>query len=297
MRLISRRSFLGDTAKLSAAGFLPLAIAQRSDAAPQGRQTVLQQYMRDVHAWHNRTFFDFDAHLAAVEKRYIAACVDVMDARAHRINRNFFYSTCTYSHRVSGTSANSARLAYGSIRHRAALRAPMAEVLRHRGIAAKEIGNLEQAFGIGWDVPQDHVKVYIHLPSLRSIEDADVARLAQKPGEEARYDFGLVSYTFAGGKLHEKKVYVALKSDRPEPVRGYPFEDLIRHTNYMVTDRRGVVPQVDLAPGSFDGRYLNAKGQEICAKYREAVGRTFTAPDARVDTLTYKSPDEFTLYF
>jgi hypothetical protein len=254
--------------------------------------------MRELHAWHRRTFFDFDKHLNQLEKDYIAACVELMDAREHKVDHNLFYSTVSYSHRVRGDKVNSSRVAYGSLRHRDRLRQPMERILRSRGISPEVMGNLPDAFGLGWDIEAGHLKVYIHLRSLAGIEDREAARLVRKVGETKVHDFGLVSYTFEGPRLSERKVYVALREPRPAQVRDYPFRDLITHTNFMITDRRGIVPQVDLKSGELDGkRYLNAAGRKVCEAYQRAMGRELTARDASVDTLAYQGPDELTLYF
>jgi hypothetical protein len=173
----------------------------------------------------------------------------------------------------------------------------MAKIASERGVNPAKIPELDRAVGLGWDIEAGHFKVYMLLEDLGAVSDSDMRRLIAKAGDEPKYNIGLGSVTLKDGDILEKKVYVALKNPRPHWVKDYPFRDDITHTNLMITDRRGVVPQVDLTTASNCSagagklhQHLNEMASRVADRYR----RNF---NIEVDTITYNGPDDYTIYF
>ena len=63
----------------------------------------------------------------------------------------------------------------------------------------------------------------------------------------------------------------------------------IMHTTLMITNERGIVPQVDLRV-PLDPKVLNETGAKICRLYDHVL-------HAKVDTIAFKDRESFALYF
>ncbi len=291
MRIISRRKFLTGAGAIAVGATLPRGAAGAlSPNKPASEQ--LYKSHRAFHEWYCETFFDFTPHFTALEQEYIEACARHMSEASIAIDATLSYSVASYSHRVQGDHVNSSRAAFGSYRHAAAIQPLAAAVARERGIDPDTVPNMEDLIGLGWDIEAGHFKFYLYLPKLERIQDAKTKELLAKVGELSRYPLGLISYTYAGQKLIERKVYVALTEAQGNPyVKEMPFRDSILHTNLMVTDERGIVPQMDL-DGRFSADRLNAAGRSLVERYGSAP-----VPIGAADTIAYTSADEFTVYF
>jgi hypothetical protein len=242
-----------------------------------------------IYDWYRSAFFDFNKHLSTKERAFIARCMELnTESWARPINDNFEYSLFSFSHRIQGSRVNSSRVFFAVNSQSAAPTSMMADIAKDRGLDPASIPEFEHAVGLGWDVEAGHFKIYLLHEDLAQVRDPDVRRLIAKVGDEPKYDIGLASVTTKGGAIIEKKAYVALKDPQPHWVKDYPFSADIDHTNLMITDRRGVVPQVDLA-GKLD-THLNEMASRVVDRYR----RNFKI---EVDTITYNGKDDYTIYF
>ncbi|MEE8410215.1 MAG: hypothetical protein V3T05_11460, partial [Myxococcota bacterium] len=240
--------------------------------------------------WYCDANFDFRKALSKRELAFADACMRLSPITwSHVINDEFAYSLFSFSHRVRGSRVNSSRAFFATVDGQASVMGDIADLVKARGIRPASVPNFDKTVAIGWDFEVDQFKTYQLLRSLRDIEDPEVKALVALAGDAPKYDINLVSTTFVEGKPVEKKVYVALKGNDHPALEGHPFASEVRHTNLMITTRRGVVPQLDLKQ-PLDPKNLNEYGRTLAAAYR----RYFKM---HVDTVNYTSPDDFTLYF
>lgn len=290
--IVCRRTFVEGIAASAALSLVPgckrQADGEGSEVPPQAPQSV-GAAMRAHYTWYCRNFFDFNEALEPNEREYLFACYGLLKARGHPISGAFSYSLATFSHRVKGTEVNSSRIYAASIDQRHVIRARLFEILRRRGVDPSTMLHMQEAVALGWDIERGHVKVYFLIPNIERIADPDIAALRQVLRDLPLYSQGFGSYTVRDGKVSEKKIYVGVKERLPKPVKGYPFAKSIIHTTYMVTNKRGIVPQVDLEPLR-DVSFLNDTGRNIFKKYVDWN-------DATLDTIAYIDRDRFALYF
>ncbi len=301
MRITSRRKFLGDLASAIALTAFPFkkTFAGFPNSLPHSPTSVKpSEYMNKFHKWYSHTFFNFEKHLSPLEKNYIQTCTQMMDQLSYKINDHFSYSLVTYSQRFSKNKVNSSRLAYGSIQHADRLQTPIRNILKNKGISTKDIQGMGQIAGLGWDFEENLLKVYSYYENLNKVQDADLKNLLKKASSIETYPFGLTSVSFKDKNLVEKKVYVALKEKLPAAVKDYPFREFIIHTNYMITDKRDMVPQVDLIKSDQLKNYLGSQWNHYQAQYEEFYKNIIptTNPSAFIDTLAYQDSDHFTVY-
>ncbi len=242
-------------------------------------------YHRLLFRWHNRTFFPFRKNLSSQEKGYIEACFGLLEDFRETSETGFTrFSSFSYSHRVLGDQVNSSRLAYGSVTKPQAAREAAQPVLRERGIRLASFYEEHPAVrfgGLGWDIEQDQFKLYFRVLDLGQLPP-DLGEVLGRVKPPPHHPEGLVSFTYTGSRLSEKKVYLY-----PEEGRELP-PDVVGEA-WMVTDQRGLVHQYDLCYPSQWASQINRHGQALVAKYLE---RRQT-----LDTIVYQDADHFTLYF
>ena len=281
--LMKRRHFL----KTLSTSALMLSASQ---AVGQLRASTPGEYLFN---WYCTHFYDFRAQLPSADLNFIEQTLDLegnlwtYDVDA---GNDFIYSLITFSHRISGTHVNSTRVAMASIKNAAKLQPAIADVLDRNGVNPDTLPDFEHAIGLGWDQAEGHLKAYFYLPDITATQDSDIASLIDLVGHEAYYPMGLTSFTLKTDEpgLFEKKLYLGMQERIPDHVRDYPFAEQIVHTNYMVTTRRGIVPQVDLSQ-PFNTQQLTEPGRAIAAKYARLK--------ESVDTVTYNDDKSYTLYF
>lgn len=232
--------------------------------------------------WHCRNFFNFGQHLSALEWKYLQTCFRLAGVEEdHDWGGGPHYSYYTYSHRVRGRAVNSSRLAYGAVARWQGVAGLAQEIIAERGLELEPYftDSENSAFYLlGWDFQEEHFKVYFRITDLAALPQPELRRLLEKCQSE-RHRQGLVSFTFVGGQVAEKKVYVYLT--------GQDLPDGAYAVAHMITDVRGLVPQYDVT-GDWRGR-LNSTGQEILQRYQ--------ALRQPLDTIAYQDPENFTLYF
>lgn len=244
---------------------------------------LLRSYHERLFEWHCHRFYPLDRKLSALERRYLQTCFELCAdyTEAARTGSTHF-SYYTFSHRVRGANVNSSRFAYGSITHPDDACRPAVAVCDERGIDL--LARLEGAdfYGLGWDFAAGHFKVYGFLSDLKSLP-AHLAALVANQRVELCGE-GLVSWTYRGNELAEEKVYVY-----PELLETDGSRTRVARSALMITTGRGLVRQDDVSnPDNWLER-LNPAGREIVAAYRE-LGED-------LDTIAYRDPDNFTLYF
>ncbi|MFC1742777.1 hypothetical protein ACFL35_02200 [Candidatus Riflebacteria bacterium] len=292
MRIVSRRKFLKGLAygiTLSSLPFTSGLTEAGVKLALGGSNSDYPKIVRGVYDWYGKNFFNFDKYFGSQEKEYIQACIRMMDTPHYAINNNFSYSYFAFSHRVKKEKINSGRTAFGNLKYRKKLLPLIEKLVTKWGVKSSNLPDFDNAFGLGWDVEEDHLKVYMFIQNWNDVSDPGLINLIKLAGREPIYDLGLVSVTLKGGKVVEKKVYLALKNTHPEIVQDYPFKNAIAHTNYMITDTRGIIPQVDIG-FPFDMKSINSVGQKIVSTYMDGLR-------LGLDTIAYQGAEQYTLYF
>jgi hypothetical protein len=242
-------------------------------------------YHRFLFQWHCRNFFRFRRHLSAAEKDYLETCFALARGFEEVSESGYsHFSYYSYSHRVDGEQVNSSRLAYGSVCHPEPAWQAARPVLAERGLTPPSFFVTHPAskfYGLGWDILERQFKIYFRVTQLGQLP-AEVAGLIGDRRLQDHREEGLVSYTYVDNQLSETKVYLypRVSAELPEGVRGEA---------HMVTDRRGAVPQYDVASVSPWIDKLNPAGQRIVRLYQEL--------DEPLDTIAYSDPDHYTLYF
>jgi hypothetical protein len=246
-----------------------------------------------LYNWHARTFFPYHKHLSSAERRYVRACLDINHEPRYR-----HFSQFTYSHRVKGGRINSSRIAFGSLRSFDKLRPLFDVVLRRRGIRSVPYLDHDFAagpygpFGLGWDLEDDLFKVYFALHDCLDLQKDGLLGLYNRFKMPLDKDL-LASHTYCGNKLVEKKIYLY-------PTQGsgldllpptLPFADLVKRVALMVSDARGLEMQLDLLPRQYSevSMYVSPAARRCIEAYRTVGGS--------IDTITWASTDDVTLYF
>lgn len=239
-------------------------------------------YHRSLFRWHCRNFFNYRRHLHPSESEYLEACFRLSSSYKEISEGGYeHFSYYTYSHRVKGSSANSSRLAYGSVSHPEEAYQAALPALQYRGLTAPESMTRNNRFyGLGWDIEENQFKLYFRSLDWSAIE-GEFRELAGGHSPATHRKEALLSITYRDNEVEERKLYLyPLPEHLPNNVQGYAR---------MMTDCRGEVGQTDLDPSSAQAHVFNQLGQTIIEKYQEV--------DEPLDTVAYHSQDDFTLYF
>ena len=288
MRVYSRREFAQKTGLLS---ICALGIGNLS-AEKLRRENYVPGAIQKFHGWFCENYHDFRKSLSKDELSFTNGAFECMDRNgsfSYAYERQLVFSNVSYSHKVTGATVNSSRMAVGSFVNPEFIVPSAKKCLENRGIATDKIADFDKTIGLGWDVDQGHIKVYIFNKSLDKTSDSEVksmVNLYDDSSREKRFGCGLSSVTFKGKEVIEKKAYVVSRVPSDE----VGFSARIKNKVYMLTTDRGVVPQYDLYPSYDIGQYLNPVGNSIVNKYREEISTP-------VDTIAYKNNDDFTLYY
>ena len=216
------------------------------------------------------------------EKDYLEACFR-LPVTAHETSEGGYehFSYYTFSHRVKNGRVNSSRLAYGSVANPEGAWQAAIPVLEKRDISLpRSLTESNKFYGLGWDIEESQFKVYFRTLDWTKL-DADFFDLVENYDPETHRGEALLSLTFENRDVSERKIYLYPKDEYiPTGALGYAR---------MVTDKRGEVAQTDIDPQRTDLYELGDIGKQILEKYEE-VGED-------LDTVAYKSEDDFTLYF
>ena len=176
---------------------------------------------------------------------------------------------------------NSSRLAYGSVANPERAWQAAVPVLEKRGLSLPEsLTKNNKFYGLGWDIEEAQFKVYFRTLDWTKLAP-DFFDLVGEYDPETHRAEALLSLTFEAQGVSERKIYLYPKDEFiPEGALGYAR---------MITDKRGEVAQTDIDPQRTDLYELSDVGKQILAKYKE-VGE-------ELDTVAYKSEEDFTLYF
>lgn len=242
-------------------------------------------YHRGLFGWHCRYFYPFHAELTEIELKYLACCFDLCESETDVQARGYRHlSYYSYSHRICGDSVNSSRIAWGTVLYPDKLAEAAREVLLSRGIVIDRyfFGSGNSSFyGLGWDLAERHFKIYFRVQQVKLLPQPELQELVARSPSPFRQE-ALVSFTYESDALIESKVYLY-----PQP--GAEVET---HRTLMVTDRRGPVPQDDIAGSESHQallQRLSPPGRAIVAKYLE-IGLT-------TDTVAFEREERYTLYF
>ncbi|MCB9643788.1 MAG: hypothetical protein H6728_12005 [Myxococcales bacterium] len=241
--------------------------------------------------WYCETFFPIQEHLTPNELAYVQRCFDIHGWFAERAPESSYeeFSYFTYSHRVRGDQVNSSRIAFGSLTKPDEMFVAAAPILKERKIEVDPyflIHENSRFYGIGWDLDEQHLKVYFRLLDLDLLPQTSLRTLLQQtlPREQRRPE-GLVSFTYIGNQLHEEKVYAY-----PLPLEhGGELFPGAKGRVLMATSQRGVITQFDVSSTEAWRKKLNPAGQKIIDAYAQQ-GYT-------LDTIVLTDDDNFTLYF
>ena len=172
-------------------------------------------------------------------------------------------------------------MAYGSVLHPVKAERAASSVLKYRGLELpQELKENNDFYGLGWDIQEDQFKIYYRSSNWQELHPA-LSELTSQRDSKSHLKEALVSFTFTGNQVSERKVYLYPK-ERPENTS-------IRGTALMLTSSRGQIEQDDLASSSQLPYKINGLGQRIVELYR-------SIPE-QLDTISYRSHDDFTLYF
>ncbi|MBI4817517.1 MAG: hypothetical protein HY791_14750 [Deltaproteobacteria bacterium] len=243
----------------------------------------LARYHVHLFEWHCRTFHPFDRHLTDAELEYLDASFALADKEDERPTTGYrHFSYYSYSHRVRGREVNSTRFAYGTLSKPDLLWPKAHTVIEDRRIELRRALPGFETFGfygLGWDFLEGHFKVYFRVEDVDALSPAYRELMIDPPPHRRE---GLVSATFVGTDLVERKVYFYPIEERESSERAL-------RTVTMATSARGSISQLDV-PGSEAWRNaLNDEGRRIVDLY--------TSVGERLDTLALEGPDAFTLYF
>lgn len=165
-------------------------------------------YQRRLYAWHNQTFFDFDAVLTPLERRFIDLCIE-RSADSRWLTP--YFSLFSYSHRVdpANRDINSTRLAYGTLRGSPAITELGKEIARAKGWPLNMNWFCDpnlRFYGLGWDFVDQLDKVYFFVEDVAALPDQLKSMAKEDPMRLLKR--GIVSQSFREGAIAEEKLYV-----------------------------------------------------------------------------------------
>ena len=298
MRPISRRRFIKLLTLFASgtglAGFSTFSSANelKNKSFTKNYSKFIIDYWNQYLIWHNKTFFNLNKHLNKYDHKFIDDCIKSSVSMIYKVNSDFIYSNASFSHRIKNNDINSSRFYFGNVQNPEIIRESALNLLKHRGISSKIAPSIKDTLvGIGWDVKADHLKIYTYYNDINNITDSDIKSLRNMAAETSCYKTGLAGYIFKGKDLLEKKIYIACQERVPEKANSVPFKNNVLFTNYMITSKRGIVPQLDLDPSvNKDNIDINKAGKKIAKIY-------FEKWKSNIDTITYTNKNDYTLYF
>lgn len=236
-------------------------------------------YQKDIFRWHCDNIYPFDKMMSKVELEYVHGCIDISRWEFLRFFLIFWdemiprLSFFCYSQRVDGDKVNKSRMAYGSLVRPKTVYEYAKPVLKERSIKLPfEPDNNFTFGGLGWDIDENHLKVYYRFNEFDKLSDK-YKRLCEKCLDKDFSSQGILSWIYKGSDIVETKVYRYPKTER---------------SACMFSKRRKDV-QIDCRIDETFWDSINKTGQEIIGMYSDN--------NIYLDTITVKDKDHYTLYF
>lgn len=235
----------------------------------------LYPYHTRLFNWHCQTFFPFRQYLSKPELHYIEGCFELSEGNNEVTELGQTdYSHYSYSHELDRWGVNSSRFAVGSLVHAQESFQLAWPVLQKLNLNVPTFLNKNGLMfgGLGWDFSNGIFKFYGRSNAISQVRSPYLQRLLNLYQGPIRED-GIVSLSFYGPNPFESKVYV------------HPLTK--PNLTYMITDKRGIIPQQDVQLTHVP---IKLKNQEkaIIKKYKQ-VGEL-------LDTISIR-PSGRTLYF
>jgi hypothetical protein len=230
-------------------------------------------YQKDIFNWHCQNIYPFHKRLTKNELKYIHNCINLSWTELFRflfifhdeiILRLSFFS---YSHRVTKGNINKSRIAYGSVMSPNQAYKFSLPILKERKIKIPcSVGSNLFFGGLGWDIDNNEFKIYYRFDDFDKLLD-EYRKLSKGDNYLKK---GILSWTYRDNKLIETKVY------------RYPLN---KSETYLFSNKRTDIQK----DRNYNIDEINDIGKEIIAKYAEKY--------YKLDTITVKNKDNFTLYF
>ena len=242
-------------------------------------QKYFINYNKKIYEWHCKHIYPFDKKLTEIEKKYIKYCINhsywelfrpiyiLYDPFIRRL------SYMTYSHRIKNNKVNSSRIAYGSCLNTKNTYQQALLVLNEKGIQCEIIPNNNIVFGgLGWDIKRNHFKIYFRFYNYSLLENSIKELL---PYMKNKCKSGILSITYHSktNKILEKKLYCYSKDNI--------------NVNLISKFRNEIQQNCIL------GKKYNSK---FCKKGKKLL-KIYEKNGYQLDTLTYKSKNNYTMYF
>lgn len=234
-------------------------------------------FNKEVYKWHCKNIYPFDKNLSFVETNYIKKCIQLSYWELLRPLYCIFdpfikrLSYFTYSHRIIDGKCNSSRIAYGSVIQSKKAYIYAKKVLHERNIQSEIIPNSNIAFGgLGWDIQNNHFKIYFRFYDFKKLSDTYKELL---PDMINNYQSGLLSITYnKNNKIIERKIYCYPIFEMVATLQSIYRKDIQHdcHNNNKWVDK------------------LDKTGLKILDIYKNKY---------KLDTITYKNKENYTMYF
>jgi len=235
----------------------------------------MKLYHRWLFEWHCENFYPFADYLTAGEMDYLNTCFSLAEDFVEVSDLGYDnFSYYSYSHRVDKNHVNSSRLAFGTVAHPKECFQAALPVFEERNISIETLfpQYLEHKFyGLGWDILEDHFKIYWRIPEMRKVV-SPFKELFTQGSTNASHE-GLIAIILKGGQIFERKAYL------------YPGERRVE----MFASNRGLVEQYDVEESISWSKKINNIGREIIQKYQDI--------EEDLDTISIIDKDHYTLYF
>ena len=189
------------------------------------------------------------------------------------------YSYVTFSHSVNDNKVNSSRLSIGTLYFPKSYFNIANKVIKGRNINIKSIENDKNLFfnGLGWDLMNDHFKIYYRYNDYNKLKKK-FKKLYKNKNKFNYAKKGIISLTYKDNKLFETKLYL------------YENKNTNNETAYLFTSLRGAVIQhsnLDINTNFYDK--INDTGKNIVYKYKKN--------NYLIDTINITNKDNFIIYY
>ena len=234
-------------------------------------------FNKDVYKWHCQNVYPFHKKLTKIENDYIKKCIQLSHWELLRpfycIPDSFIkrLSYFTYSHRVINGALNSSRVAYGSVIQPQKAYKYALKVLKERNIKCELFPDNNLDFGgLGWDIKNNHFKGYFRFHTFKQLSETYKKLLPHMNNNNVS---GLLSITYVGGKIVERKIYCYPKNEMVAKLKSQSREEI----------------QQDCDKKMKWENKLDITGKNIVRKYK--------SNNYELDAITYKDKNNYTIYF
>lgn len=263
MLILSRKKFLQLSALSCGAGFAATAFPNWNRAFPKGQAFLL-------HQWYQTHYHPLNDHFFPEEKEYVHSCLKEQDRWSVPLTKTLNLSLTSYSLRFKDNEMNSGRFAIGRFKVDKTHQQQLNTIFLKRNIKHL-LTDFPHINGIGWDFSEEHFKAYSYLAHQSQLPTS-FAHLIPKKGLPPTEPFLLIARTFHQNKAQEDKVYLYPKGKREA---------------WMFSSLRGLIIQQDVKKE--DSLKINLAGTKAIDE--------FSQQGWPLDTIAYKDPSNYTLYF